>query len=381
MTTIVLGNEYPPVDATITAIMVRELIEGVMFCTTHIGAVLKNEVLTKEEKAKCLKVLIPSVLSGVSIGLLVSIAIGISLVYAVGDQSSTQFGVEVGEGVSRLIGAFFVTDLVFKIPKWFKISNYKKEAKESVQLLEDDAYGKRWEVGFSLFWNTLRESIEGGALTAIAVILSEPAQAALGNSVGVAIAATVGLSLFFGLGAKYISMKIFGALATFITHLLAVGLWTGAARAFEEVYALNNGLDEEEGSTGMIYNFEGTEYGESLSILSFLGFSYSMTNLTLAVWLLSFFLLTLMQIWHNYFGYNFLPQGVRKKKKELKKKMKRCCRCQRNAPTDETVAKPAKTIPEGDDSYVTAKNNTTPLVQPGNAGDKEEVPENTIVSI
>ena len=317
MQNIVLGNEYVPIDSTITAIMVRELIEGCFFCVTHIGAVVKNDVMSPEEKKRCLKILIPSILSGVSLGLLISIAIGISLVFAVGDSTSTDYGVEVGEGVSRLIGAFFVTDLVFKLPKWIKISNYT-DPKQTDALIEEEAFSKRWQVGFSLFWNVLRESIEGGTLTAAAVILSAESEFALGNSVGVAIAATIVLAVIFGAGAKYVSIKLFGILATFLAQVLAVGLWTGAARSFEEVYAINTSGDDDEGTTAMIYNYEGTSYGDSLTVLEFMGFSYALTALTLSIWLIGWVVLTFMQVWHNYLGKPFVPPALEAKSQQCK---------------------------------------------------------------
>lgn len=333
MPNIVLGNEYLPIDSTITAIMVRELIEGCFFCVTHIGAVVKNDIMTTEEKKKCLKILIPSILSGVSMGLLISIAVGISIVFAVGDTTNTDYGVEVGEGVSRLIGAFFVTDLVFKLPKWFKISNYK-DPKQTDALVEEEAFSKRWQVGFSLFWNVLRESIEGGTLTAAAVILSAESEFALRNSIGVAIAATVVLAAIFGAGAKYISIRIFGILATFLAQVLAVGLWTGAARSFEEVYAINASGDDDEGTTAMIYNYEGTSYGDSLTVLEFMGFSYALTALTLSIWLIGWVVLTFMQIWHNYLGKPLVPPVVEVKAKQFKKSLARympeCCKSKPN---------------------------------------------------
>lgn len=316
---VVLGNEYLPVDPAITAIMVRELIEGCMFCVTHIGAVLKNDLFTKEQKRKYLLILIPAILTGVSIGLLVAIGIGVSLVYAVAESSNTQYGIEVGEGVSRMIGAFFVTDLTIKIPKWFKISNYEEPKKEGEGNPSD--FGQRWEIGFSLFWNVLRESIEGGALTAVAVVLSDQSKNALGASVGVAFAATFVLSLFFSLGAKYISSKLFGVLAAALAQLLAMGLWTGMTKSFQEVDALRNGRDEDQGASPVIYNHEGTTYGDSLTILEFIGFSSILTRLTLAIWLLSFVLISFAQFWHNYLGKPFIPHWM---KAACKRRVNRC---------------------------------------------------------
>jgi FTR1 family protein len=328
--------------------MVRELLEGCMFCVSHIGSVIKNEYFTREEKKDHLRVLIPSILSGVSLGLLISIAIGISLVYAVGDSNNTQFGVSVGEGVSKLIGALFVTDLMFKIPKWFKISNYKKEKKKPVpsesldkrdsssEASEEDALTGRWGLGFSLFWNVLRESLEGGTLTAIAVILSDQTQHALGLSVLVALAATFILALIFSLGAKYVSATFFGILAAFLAQLLAMGLWTGMAREFAEVSAIKNGQDPESGGATVIYNYEGTDLGDSLTILEFIGFSSTLTSLTLAIWLLSLVVLSFAQFWHNYLGKPLFPKATLKRWFNTAKDAIRS-RCKKEKVVNETI--------------------------------------------
>lgn len=318
---VVLGNEYVSIDSAILAIMVRELIEGVMFCVTHLGAVIKNEIMTKEEKRRALRVLIPAIFNGVSLGLFVSVCVGISLVFAVGDQTNTQFGVEVGEGVSRLIGALFVTDLALKLPKWFQISRYRKATNGGdVTEVKKEIMGTRWEIGFSLFWNVLRESIEGGTLTAVAVILSKASEAALGASVGLAIAITILLSLFFGLGATYVSARIFGVLATILAQALAVGLWTGFARSFEEVYGLST-TGNEEGGSRLIYNYENTPYGDSITVLEFLGWSYSLTVLTLSVFLVAWVVLTAAQVWHNVLGKPFIPTSVSNKIRETCKRI------------------------------------------------------------
>ena len=288
--------------------MVRELLEGCMFCITNLGAVVKTQTLSGEQKKKFFRILIPCILSGVSTGLLISIGIGVSLTLAVGNPANASYGVEVGEGISKLIGAFFVTDLVLKIPKWFNISNCVHAEKKKSEM---NNFGNAWEMGFVLFWNVLRESLEGGTLTAIAVVLNAQSQEALGNSVLVAIAAAIVLACIFGLGAKYISAKFFGVMAAILAQLLAMGLWTGATRSFEEVYALNHG-GEEDGGSPLIYNYEGTTLGNELTILEFIGFSYSLTALTLSVWVLSLVLLTFFQIYINYYGYQVISEKYKK---------------------------------------------------------------------
>jgi hypothetical protein len=365
----------PVVDAAVACIIGRELIEAVMFITSHVGAVAKHPTLTKEQRWKYLERLIPAVMFGFFFGLIITIAVAIPLSQQADKLHTAHSGVEIGEGISKTIAFFFVMDLTLRLPKWFGISKYidtddhKTTTQSSVtalsssfkqqqqqpppittddqeqivddidkqtadtagtttttneQILPSPKLDPAWKLALSLFWNTFRESCEGGLLTAVTVILSQSPSTEIGASVGTGIAAAVILAIIFYLGAKYISAIAFGIFAAIIAQLLAMGLSTGAVREFEEAYASNhNGVN-----SGTIYEAEGaTAYG--LTSLEFMGWSGSLTAMTLATWLIGLFSITSMQIWHNVLGKRLVPDKKKTKRwfknhwKNFQKKF--CC--------------------------------------------------------
>jgi hypothetical protein len=308
-----LSAEAPMIDSTVACIIARELLEGAMFATSHIGAVTKNTGLSPQEKENYLKRLIPALACGVITGGIISVAVGFSVAQAIGSLDTVANGVEAGEGASKAIGAFFVSSLTLKIPQWFGISNYHKHLPETDienQNAENppiNAIGSRMALSMSLFWNTLRESTEGGVLTALAVLLSKNSMAALGPSIGVGAGSALVVGGGLALGAKYVSPKAFGITSACIAELLTIGLVTGAVRSFEQVYAAGN----DEASTPVLYDFGGTQLGDTLTAFEFMGISDKLTALTLATGLATATTLTGLQIWHNYYGKPLVPMRVK----------------------------------------------------------------------
>ncbi len=323
------SSAAPVIDSTVACIIARELSEAAMFGASHLGAVIKNPGLTLDEKRSYLKRLVPAIACGVLTGGVISIAVGFSVAQAVGNLDTVANGVEAGEGASKTIGAFFVTKMTLKIPKWFGISNYHEPAREGD--LENQAganqqavIGSRLAMAMSLFWNTLREATEGGTLTALAALLSKNSMDALGPSVGVGAASAIVLGGGMGLGAKYVSPKGFGIAATGLAELLAIGLVTGAVRSFEEVYAASH----DGARTPVIYDFGGTQTGNTLTAFEFMGISDNLTALQLATWTTSAATITGLHIWHNYLGKPLMPakvkEWVRGTKKLLTAPFKSC---------------------------------------------------------
>ena len=341
-----------PIDASITFIIAREIIEAIMFITTHIGAVMKHPSLSKEERSHYLWRLIPALLAGFTSGLIVTLAVIIPLSTEVNRLQGVSAGIEIGEGVSRGIAAFFVADLALKLPKWFGFSNFKKkkkatatgtttgtttttttagalpdktvtppaeetssddaEAGKSATLASDDDsdihdLASANEMAFSLWWNTFRESCEGGLLAGITAIFSFSTSLQVGASVGLGFAIAIALGIVFGIGAKFISPLGFGLAATGIAMILAVGLTTGAVRAFEEAYSLDHGGV----TSAVVYQTSGTTM-YALGALEFMGWKGSQTVATLVTWILALLLMVALELRHNYFGYPILPPPVKR---------------------------------------------------------------------
>lgn len=128
---------------------------------------------------------------------------------------------------------------------------------------------------------------------AITAILSAEAMSKIGDSVGVGIGSSIGLSILcaFLVTNKIVSPRVFGIAGAVIAQALAVGLFTGAIKAFEEVHDLT--YHEE---TPEVYNIKDSEQGVSLQILSFLGVNGKFTAVSLTGWLLSILILTFIQV-------------------------------------------------------------------------------------
>ena len=306
------------IESSVACIIARELAEGFFFTTSHIGMVLKTEALPSTEKRSYIIGLVTAIIGGLTIGAVISLAVGFSLQKALGDHlDDVSNGVEAGEAASKLVAFWFVYSLALKIPKWFGISNFVKESERPTQSRTEvdlsavekpsDKFESVQALSMSLFWNILRESTEGGVLTSLTIVLAAGGMDSWPESVGVGIASAVILGGGLAIGAKYVSRHGFGIVATAIIQMLAVGLITGATRSFEEVYEAQN----EDQSTPLIYDYGDTPRGDALTSLEFLGISDNLTVLQIIVWIGSIVFLTFLQIWHHYLGYHIIPAPLR----------------------------------------------------------------------
>jgi hypothetical protein len=83
---------------------------------------------------------------------------------AIDSAADVKSGMEWAEGISKLLAAIFICSLAMKIPKWFGISNYVSPRKLNLESLDEteDMPVRRYQLGASLFWNSLREVTEAG---------------------------------------------------------------------------------------------------------------------------------------------------------------------------------------------------------------------------
>lgn len=88
---------------SIVAIVARELIEGAMFTTSHIGAVMYLPSLSWDEKMKYVRAMVFGLLTGGLLGTVVSLAVGYSLKTAIKDHEGVDHGVEGGEAASKVL--------------------------------------------------------------------------------------------------------------------------------------------------------------------------------------------------------------------------------------------------------------------------------------
>ena len=264
---------------------------------------------------------------GLTAGIIISIAVTLSVQAAVSDVDTVENGVEAGEAASKLIAALFVIPFSLKLPQWFGISNYVSENKkkreaiivgepshtpveidaekgETAADIKPEPEDSLFSLGISLFWNSMREFSEGGCFTGIVSVLSADAMDQLAASVGTGVAAAIVVGIIMYLGAKYISPYGFGIAATAIAICLSSGLTVGSVKSFEEVYAVNHD-DRNSGTLCMVD--DATTEGNVLGVFQFMGISTSMTKLTCAFFVACYVLLCFAQYWHNYLGYRFFP--------------------------------------------------------------------------
>ena len=228
------------VNAAVTCIVAREMLEGIMFLSSHVGAVYKSNI-DDSKKLGYYKWLAYGSFGGLMIGLAISLGVGFGLAsISESGLHEAEIGMEAGEGASKLIGFFFVTKMMLKLPQWFGISNFKSEGKKIMKVDEKGSEGfvNERDFCFNLFWNILRESAETGCFVSIEVFLSDDARRTLNASVITGVFAALGFSFVWGMGSSFMAAKPFAVVSSIIIQMLAVGLFTGACYAFEEVHEL-----------------------------------------------------------------------------------------------------------------------------------------------
>lgn len=290
------------IDAGVACIIARELLEGTMFTYSHYGTIIKNKNLDDATKKVYYNTMAVGVVCGIVGGFLISIGFGFGL-SGIKDAEEAEIGIEMGEGMSKLIGAFFVMKMMLKIPKWFGISNFKPMAKEAELITEDSKDGAAVlepprVLAMSLFWNVLREFAEAGCFTALDAFFSEKVMATLGESVGVGIGAAVFFAMVLLYGGFFMNVKYFAIVASVIIQMLAVGLFTGAAHAFEEVHEMRGAGEE----TPDVWRADDDRLKQAISVFAFFGLKGSFTALQFVAWIGSAAFLTFLQMWHNYYG-------------------------------------------------------------------------------
>jgi hypothetical protein len=305
-TTAPASTEASAIDSAVACIIARELFEASLFIGSHFGSILKNQNLPWEQKSYYLKRMVPATAGGMVLGAAISLGVGYGIKSAVDSLDTVSNGVELGEGLSKAIGFWFVTKMALKLPSQFGIRKIRGAALDPAQEL---ALESALSLSASLFGNTLREFAEGGILTALTVILSEQSMARLGPSVGVGVGAAVVLGGGFMAGARYISPKLFGVVATVISATLAVGLGTGAIRSFESYYASQHN----ETKTPVIYDEGGTSTGNILTSFEAFGISDNLTALTLTAFVVLATSLVFLEVWYNVLGYPLVHPAVQNK--------------------------------------------------------------------
>lgn len=289
------------VNAAVACIIAREMLEGIMFISSHAGAVYKSSI-DESKKTSYYMWIAYGVGAGLLCGLAISLGVGFGL-QSINDEGldEAEVGIEAGEGVSKLIGFFFVTKMMLKLPQWFGISNFKGEGKKILSVDSTTAEGNaanEKEFAFSLFWNILRESAETGCFVSIEYFISQNARKTLNASVVTGVFSAVGFSLIWAFGNYFVSVKNFAILSSIIIQMLAVGLFTGACHAFEEVHEMTGG-----GETPYVWQAKDEDTKNTIDVFAFFGLKGNFTALQIVAWVICLITLTALQMHHNYYGH------------------------------------------------------------------------------
>jgi len=143
---------------------------------------------------------------------------------------------------------------------------------------------------------------ECGSLVAIEGFLNPKAYKTLGWSVFVGLAASFATFILIGLSIKFSSGHIAGITCSVIIQMLAVGLFTGAAHAFEEVNEQKYGSE-----SPYIWGNEDidTNTNNIVKVFKFFGLRGKFSAVEFSVWMGSIIVLTSLQVWHNVYGRSF----------------------------------------------------------------------------
>jgi len=289
------------VNASVACIIAREMLEGIMFISSHAGAVYKSNI-DKSKKMSYYMWIAYGVGAGLLCGLAISLGVGFGL-SSINDEGleEAEIGIEAGEGVSKLIGFYFVTKMMLKLPQWFGISNFKGEGKKILSVDSTTAEGNvanEKEFAFSLFWNILREAAETGCFVSIEVFISQDARKTLNASVVTGVFSAVGFALIWAFGNYFMPVKNFAILSSIIIQMLAVGLFTGACHAFEEVEEMRGGEE-----TPYVWESKDEETKNTVNVFAFFGLKGNFTALMIVAWVITLIGLTWLQMHHNYYGH------------------------------------------------------------------------------
>ena len=104
------------IDAGVACIIARELLEGTMFTFSHVGTVMKNNDIDDAQKRVYYIEMGAGVVCGIIGGFLIAIGFGFGLT-SISSLEDADIGIEMGEGLSKLLGAYFVAKMMLKIPK------------------------------------------------------------------------------------------------------------------------------------------------------------------------------------------------------------------------------------------------------------------------
>ena len=280
------------INLPIAMIFAREVLEAAVIYSSYRTAVNKSDFVPDIDKKGYIKAINLSAAGGIALGATIATAIGLGTYYGGKDFDSIENGVEIAEGVSKLVAAFFVAHFSVEIPKWLGLGRSHHDQDDANRIQNESGLMSRKMVSANVFWNLLREFGEIGIFLVPAILAGDAVSIPSSGAIGVGIASALGAGYYFG--SKWLNKKYLAIGASTLTGLLATGLFSGALHAFEEVG----------GETPELYDLGETMSDKRLpfALLAPFGYSSEPTALQTAAWWSFAAGLTTIHVVKSYFG-------------------------------------------------------------------------------
>ena len=300
---------YTIFNVAIATIFAREFLEAAVIIGNYRTAINKSEHWKSPEDQKiALKEVTKSAAVAALVAILVVIAVAIPLAI-LGTELDDRV-VEIIEGTSKIVAAICILQLSLKIPVWLGV--YAKVpilpcrqkvpafANHSLDEHEESEILSIKEIRFNVAWNIWREVAECGIFLIPFFLYGGGKAIPISALVGIAIA------LFLG-GLSYIALQRMSSkfwltlIMVLLTGFLSVGLFTGGAHEFEEVF----------GETRDVYEIENPFWSsKSLPMVILKPFGYSSSRTIVQI--------TCFWLWTGFAAaLHFLKYRATKKYRQL----------------------------------------------------------------
>jgi len=218
-------------DIGICVIFCREFFEA-GFILTNYNTVIERLKWDDDRKASAKKAMWQAAAASMAVAGVMILILGVSL-DAVGKKMDNVVA-ELVEGISKIVAALCIGQFSLKIPKWLGVYAIKSNKMEEFEKqMEQDLTDR--SLFFNVAWNLWREMAEVGVFLLPFFLNGKAEEVPLSALAGVAIAGVLGALIFLANWGLKESTVYLAFWMSFVTALLATGLFAGGCHEFEEV--------------------------------------------------------------------------------------------------------------------------------------------------
>eukprot|EP00899_Mesostigma_viride_P012255 jgi/Mesvir1/2102/Mv16633-RA.1 len=231
------------VDVAIVSIFLREVMEGALLWNSSRLPIVRSD-LEESEKTVLKRAMDRAAIGAFLFALVLGIAIDCGAYFA--GQGLGHEGVEIAEGISKLIACGFVAQISLKLP--FLLGIYPKPPKKKVKEIpyeQKNPIAKvrhnvwAWVLKYMkhpdavlLAWNIFRETMELAFFVAPAIAAGNLKSVPVSACIGIAIAGCLGLFYYFA--GNRVNKKVVCFIASGVLLFLSAGLFSGGWHSFLE---------------------------------------------------------------------------------------------------------------------------------------------------